>query len=228
MLLAPVASSDPPEDNDSEFVFARIQFNMHMRFGRWGGWREPPWMHDHPYAEDAFLTVLKEVTAIRVQKDSFKIVRLDSPELFKYPFAYICEVGFLNLTDAETLNFREYLNRGGFVMVDDFRGPRDFENFLVQMKKVFPDRDLIPLDISHPIFNSFYDFESLDVVPPYGDEAVRFFGLEDKRGNLQMVVNHNDDLGEYWEWLDQGAMPLKPAAESLKLGINYLVYAMTH
>src|SRR5437016_13722201 len=146
------SSSDVPRQ-DSEFVYARIRY--HMTSDAWRV-REVPWHHDYPYGDRTFPTVLAEVTNIKTSPTSYKIVDIDSPELFDYPFAYLCEPGYLELNQKDTKNFREYLERGGFVMVDDFRGQRHLQNLIYQMKKVFPNRDIVPLTISHPIFDSFY------------------------------------------------------------------------
>jgi hypothetical protein len=113
-------------------------------------------------------------------------------------------------------------------MIDDFRGPVHLQNLVYQMKKVFPNRNIVPLDVSHPIFNSFYNIDSLDMAPPYGRGPVEFLGLEDERGRLMMVIDYNNDLSELWEWLDQGTLPLQDAAQSLKLGTDYAMYSLTH
>src|SRR6185369_11552467 len=103
----------------------------------------------------------------------------------------------------DTKNFRDYLERGGFVLVDDFRGPAHLNHLVNEMKKVFPNREIVPLNISHPVFNSFYNLETLDVRPPYGRGPVQFFGLEDDHGRLVMIINYNHDLSEVWQWLDE-------------------------
>src|SRR5688572_2384605 len=110
--------SDVP-DPASEFTFARVEFTMNLeaRFQR-----EAPWHHDYPYSEDLYLTMLKEVTTIHTSTESYKIVRFDDPDVFQFPFLYVSEPGFMNLTEKEINGLREYINRGGFVMFDDFRG----------------------------------------------------------------------------------------------------------
>jgi hypothetical protein len=190
--------------------------------------REVPWHHDYPFGDELFPTFVKEVTTVRTESEAFQIVDIDSPQLFQYPFAYMCEPGYLELNAKDTENFREYLDRGGFVFVDDFRGPRHLTNLVRQMKKVYPGRDLVPLHVSDPIFSSFYKIDSLEMPPPYGNMPVEFLALKDDRGRVQMVVNYNNDLSEVWEWLDKGELPLHDAALTLKLGVNYLVYAFTH
>jgi len=224
MLPAAAAfDNDPPKD--AQFTFARIRFHMSFE-GNFG--RELPWHHDFPYAEEAFTTFVKQVTNIYTAPNAYQIVDIDSPDLFKFPFAYFCEPGFLQLSDKDAKNLREYLNRGGFLMVDDFRGGRDLNNLIYQMKKVFPNREIMPLDVSHPIFDMFYKIESLDVRPPYGPGPVQFYGLEDDHGRLVMVISYNHDIGEVWQWLDEGSLSLQDAADSLKFGTNYLMYSFTH
>jgi len=233
VLVAAFASqavSDVPEKEGSEYIFARVQFNMDRRWVF--DYREAPWHHDYPFSEDLYLTMVKEVTGIHTTRESFQIVQLDSKDIFKYPFLYVSEPGYMELTPAETANLREYFNRGGFVICDDFRGI-DLDNLKRQMKRVFPDRDMNKLDVSHPVFHSFYDIDSLVMEPPYRDSRYRgggpeFWGLSDEKGRLILLANQNNDLGEFWEWVDRGEMPFKPAAMSVRLGINYLVYAMTH
>src|SRR5262249_19645898 len=123
---------------------------------------------------------------------------------------------------------RNYLDRGGFILVDDFRGPAHFANLREQMLKVYPDRELVRLDVSHPIFHSFYDIDSLDIPPPYGFYPVEFWAMLDPKGNIQMIVGYNNDISEVWEWLDKGEMSLHDSVTALQLGTNYLIYSMTH
>jgi hypothetical protein len=220
-----VAGSDPDDGKDrSGFVYARIRYHLINSFRR----GEVAWHHDYPYGDEQFVTLTQELTTVHTTRESFEIVDIDSKDLFKYPFAYLCEPGNMDLLPQDVINFREYLNRGGFVLVDDFRGPRDFENLIYQMKLVYPDRNLVRLDINHPIFHAFYDTDTLEMQPPYGQFPVEFWGLEDPKGNLQMVVNYNNDLSEVWEWLDRGEMPMREAALAVKFGMNYLIYALSH
>jgi hypothetical protein len=226
-LLPAVASFDSEPPKDAEFTYARIRYHMTPE-AMYEQRREVPWHHDYPYGDEAFPTFLKEVTHIHTASNAYQIVDIDSPDLFKYPFAYLCEPGYLELNEKDTRNFREYLERGGFVMVDDFRGPRHLNNLIYQMKKVFPNRNIIPLTLAHPVFDSFYRIESLDMRPPYGPGPVEFLGLEDDHGRLVMVIDYNNDLSEIWQWLDEGSLSLHDAAESLKFGTNYVMYSLTH
>jgi len=230
LISASLAVSDAPDKTGSEFVFARVQFNMR------GLWfletPEAPWHHDYPFSEDLYLRMLQEFTNVHTNPESYKIVELDSPDLFKYPWIYVSEPGFFNMTPKEIANFREYIDRGGFVICDDFRG-RDLEVLRREMRKVIPGREMSRLDISHPIFSSFYDIKSIEMEPPYYDGRFlggkpEFWGLSDADGRLVMIANQNNDLGEFLEGMDHGERPLKYSALAVRLVVNYLVYAMTH
>jgi len=237
-VFLPRSLSDAPPQ-DSEFVYARIRY--HMTPGAFM-MREAPWHHDYPYGDETLPTILGEVSHVRTGSTSYKIVDIDSPELFRYPFAYLSEPGYMDLNSKDVVNLREYLDRGGFLFVDDFRtadssrqtggGPEDdIAHFRRELKKMYPDRDFVRLDLSDPIFNVFYRIKSLEMTPPYifpGQHPVEFLGLRDTHGNLQMVLDNNNDISEYFEWIDQGRMSMHDAATALQFGINYAMYAMTH
>jgi hypothetical protein len=238
-LAGPAVSYDDV-DEYPEFVFARVQFNMTLSALLD---YEAPWHHDFPYAEDLYLSLIEEFTGVQTSPDAYQIVRLDDPDIFEFPMLYFSEPGFMDMTGREEENLRDYFNRGGFAMFDDFRGA-DLNNLAVQMKRLFPDRELFPMSIQHPIFNSFYQIETLQMVPLYGgfigpdgefivtDDRFtggpEFWGMEDEKGRLILIANQNNDLGEYWEGLDQASVPFEDAANSVRLGINYLMYALTH
>jgi len=219
---------------DTEFVFARVRFrDFRGGFGAFGGFGgfggKPGWAHDYPSAEQHILQVASEATGINLRKDSYVIVELESEELFQYPFVYFSEVGTMNLTDREIENLREYFNRGGFAMIDDFEGARAIGSFANQMRRVFPNRAFVEMTLDHPIFHSFYEIPTLDVTPAYGaDSPPKFYGYYDERGRLLMIINHNNDVGDFWEWIDQPRFPLQPSTEALRFGINYFVYSLTH
>jgi hypothetical protein len=231
LAICPSASSDGQKYDESGFVYARIRFHMnpYMRGGI-NAEGQVPWEHDYPFSDELFPSILKETTSVFTTPMSYQIVDIDSPELFRFPFAYLCEPGFLQLTEKDAANLRQYLDRGGFIMVDDFRQYRALQNLAEQMKLVYPDRDIAPLDIKHEVFHTFYEMneQDLHMPPPYGYEPVQFLGLSDSKGNLKMVILYNNDLSEFWEWLDKGQRSLHDAATSLKFGINFVIYAMTH
>jgi hypothetical protein len=210
----------------TEFVFARI------RYGTGGGYyRGDGWAHDYPDAEEHILQVASEATGINLHKMSYVVLDLDSEDIFKYPFVYFSEVGEMSLSEKEVENFREYLNRGGFAMIDDFDSRIDLEHFLREMKRLFPNRDFPELELEHPIFHTFYEIPTLAIDPPYRARdggRPTFYGYYDDRGKLLMIINHNNDVGDFWEWIDQPRYPLQPSTEALRFGINYFVFALTH
>src|SRR5579884_4562903 len=161
-LLSWTPKSSTDGRNEPEFVYARIRYHMTFDGARM---REVAWHHDYPYSDEMFPSVLSEVTSIKTSNAAYKIVDIDNPELFKYPFAYMCEAGFLDLRPQDVVNLREWLDRGGFLMVDDLRTSDyshytggfedDISHLRGEIKKMYPDRDFIRLELSDPIFNTF-------------------------------------------------------------------------
>jgi hypothetical protein len=174
------------------------------------------------------MKILAEVTRLDVNADGH-ILSFEDEEVFKVPIAYLCEVGFLDLSEKEVRNMNQYLLRGGFLIVDDFRGERDLDNFKRQMKRVLPDRAIEELPRTHPIFNCFYDISNLFPPPPYAQNLIpQYFGISDDKGRLMMVIDYNNDISEYWEWSDNPLMPIEQTNEAYKYGVNYVMYALTH
>ena len=211
-----------------KFTMARIRYST-GNFGWFGpGGQGPPWSHDYPQAQQHLMKILAEVTKLDVNEES-PIVSFEEEEVFKYPIAYLCEVGFLELSEKEAHNMREYLLRGGFLIVDDFRGEGALENFKQQMKLVFPDRSLEELERTHAIFTCFYDISNLFPIPPYARNLIpQYLGVKDDKGRLMMVVDYNNDISEYWEWSNDPFMPIEQTNEAYKYGVNYVFYALTH
>jgi hypothetical protein len=165
-----------------------------------------------------------------VRIDASNILTLDDAQLGKYPIAYMAEAGFWRPNDAEVLGLRNYLTKGGFIIFDDFAGEH-WMNFQTQMKKVLPGLRPIELDLSHPIFDSFYRIKSLEYDHPvYRGARSVFYGVfeaNDPTKRMLAIVNYNNDLSEYWEFSDTGMFPLDMSNEAYKLGVNYIIYALT-
>jgi hypothetical protein len=236
LAFASHASSDWSEPRP-EFTFARLEVSNRDPFLYWPDYfaeDRPPWRHDHPSA-DAFITnLLHELTYVRVAPDSFKIVSLDSDEVFKYPFLYLSEPGFLDLDEKEIHNLGEYIRRGGFIMADDFRSEEFLNNWdelavlRDTLKRAVPERELVRLDLSHPVFHSFFDVDTLDMKAPYGEFKPEFWGMSDEYGNLQILAFYNNDVGDFWKYLDHGDKPLEDSTRSIRVGVDAIIYAMTH
>jgi hypothetical protein len=241
-LFADVRSPDVPYENspyDGDFTFARIKFEP----TEWGpgpyfwGW-DLKWNHDYPWAEQNLMNILEELTGIDANLDGGNIYATDDPELFEHPLAYLCEVGFWNPTESEARGLRQYLLKGGFLVVDDFadmylRGPQ-FKNFERQMARVLPGHRLVELTPGHPVFQTFFRMESLDFTHPklpYLDTL--FYGIfenNDPGGRLMVIANYNNDIGDYWEWSDQpdSWYPVDLTKKGFQLGVNYVLYGLTH
>jgi hypothetical protein len=180
-------------------------------------------------------TALSRLTKTYTTPESYQIVDIDSEELFQYPFAYIAEPGFLNLLPGDVKNIREYLDRGGFLLLDDFRGNEfdnsHFVNMEEQLRRIYPDRELEPVNPGHPIFHTVFDLKPIDMLPPYrmyNSGEPQFLAISDPNGNIQIMVDFNTDISEYWQALDVGQCSIHEASQAVELGVNYAVYAMTH
>lgn len=230
------------EDMSGKFIMGRIRFDVSMYGGYYGmhlGDNGYPWSHDYPGAGMHLMKILKELSKTETVLDKFEpIFSFEDPELYKYPFVYLCEIGYMNLSDKEIAGLREYCLRGGFIMVDDFRSDREFAILRSHLKRAFPEYEMKKLDIKHPIFNCFFSIKTLDLKPIYGGGYVtrgemqlpEFWGLEDSTGRLMMVIDYNYDISDYWQWSDDPFAPIDTtnSDEAYKFGVNYIVYALTH
>lgn len=218
---------------DGSFTFVRISFAVDLRQGfRFGrGNRQPPWAHDFPRAERNFLKILEETTLIRPREGAHNIFATDDPELTRFPVAYLSEAGFWAPTDPEVEGLRDYLLKGGFLIADDFRG-QDWFNFEAQMRRVIPEGRFVELEETAQIFDSFFRIEDLaSLASPTYQVQPMYFGLyedNDPEKRLLVIANYNNDIGEYWEFADVGYYPIDLSNEAYKLGVNYIIYAMTH
>lgn len=222
----------PNTPYDGKFTFVRIRYNTGAMGGEGGfGYGDPRWNHDYPRAEAHFGKILSELSLVPTFQGGGNVLTFDDPELFKFPIAYLTEPGFWTVNQKEIAGMRAWLAKGGFLIVDDFVG-NHWYNFEAQLKTVLPDARLVKLDVTHPIFDSFFRIASLDFYHPYY-QGVRseFFGVfedNDPEKRLMIIVNYNNDVAEYWEWSDTDFAPIELTNEAYKLGINYVLYAMTH
>ena len=211
---------------DGRFTFARIRYSQ----GDDGGFRRDiKWAHDYPRGERHFTKILSELSTLRVRTQDSNILALDDPELFKYPVAYLCEAGFWRPSDAEVLGLRNYLLKGGFIIFDDF-ARNDWFNFESQMRRVVPELRAMRLTPQDKVFDSFYHITDLTYVHPYYGLPSEFWGYyehNDRSQRLLAIVNFNNDLSEHWEFSDEGFFPLEASNEAYKLGVNYLIHALT-
>jgi len=231
---------------DGRFTFVRLKYTTAPGGYWYGGW--PAWGHGYPLAEQNLMRIMNEVSFLNPHTEEINALTLDDPELFRYPIAYIIEVDWWAMTDSEAAALRTYMQKGGFVIVDDFK-PRRFRGgfgggsggygygsgwdvFEAAMARVLPNARFFDLQASHPIFHSFFEIDRLDIIPQaYIAGRPIFRGLfedNDPGKRLQMMVNYNTDVSQFWEWSGTGLRPIDDTNEAYKLGVNYIVYGLTH
>ena len=236
---------------DGRFTFVRVKYTTAPGGYWYGGW--PAWGHGYPLSEQNLMNIMNEVSYLGPHIDEINALTLDDPELFKYLIAYMIEVDWWAITDNEAAALRTYMQKGGFVIVDDFK-PRRFRGgfsggfgsgegasfgygsgwdvFEANMKRVLPAAKFLDLQASHPIFHSFFEVDRLDIIPQaYIAGRPVFRGLfedNDPAKRLQMIVNYNTDVSQFWEWSGTGLRPIDDTNEAYKLGVNYVIYGLTH
>ena len=234
---SPPSLSSPPQDfgnvpYDATYTFVRVRFNSAGRgfgrgFGRGGG---PGWAHDYPYADDNFVKILDEITLLEPNTTGTNVIDADSPELHRYPIAYVSEPGGWAPTQAEVDNLVSYLRKGGFLILDDFRGQGEWSRVEAIFNVILPGHRFRTLELEEPIFNSFFQIETLDLPPPtFQQYRPVFLGLhedDDPEGRLMVIANFNNDIGDYWEYSDLGYFPIDLSNEAYKFGVNYVIYAL--
>jgi hypothetical protein len=229
------------------FTFVRVEYDSAWgRGGRRRGWGGGgSWATDWPDSDLNFSFRLQQLTSLRVNPDPISL-RLTDEKLFDHPFLYMIEPGSLAFSEEEVVALRRYLFNGGFLMVDDFWGDDQWQNFYREIKRVFPDREPEELPLSHEIFQCVYRLKERPQVPsihswlqtgvtyePYhgGDtQTVHYKGISDDKGRLMVIVCHNTDLGDGWEREGESAEYFHEFSEkkSYPMGINIVTYAMTH
>ena len=216
---------------DGKLAFFRIRYATGFGgFGRRGGNREPPWAHDYPTADQHMMKIISQLTTVGPHTTGSNIYSLDDPDMMNHPIAYLSEPGQWTMSEDEVKGLRTYLLKGGFLIVDDFRG-NDWWNLEEQMKLVLPELRFMQLDLTHPIFNSFFEIKNLEMLGFYSEYgAPSYWGLfedNDPTKRLIAIANRNNDLGEYWEYSDTGYVPIDFSNEAYKFGVNYFIYGLT-
>lgn len=246
----------PPDYQEkTEWAFGRLMYPnaAFARGGRGfgfrgrgfgGDWREGGrgifWTMDYPRSDRHFSVALRRLTRVHTRSVE-EPVNLDEGFQYNWPFLYGVEVGHWDLTDSQAKALREYLLRGGFFMCDDFHGDIEWEVFAASMKKIFPDRTIVDLDAKEAIFHTVYDLDDKYQVPGAlyletgktyekgeSGKVPHWRGIYDDRGRLMVAICHNMDLGDSWEHADNPEYPQNFSALGLRIGMNYLIYGMTH
>jgi hypothetical protein len=227
----------------AEFSWSRLRYTPAMGsdgyggFGGFGG-RGGTWQRDYPKADRQFLVALNRLTRIQ-GRSTEQVVGLDNDDIFNYPFVYAVMVHTWTFSDDEAKRLREYLEKGGFLMVDDFHGTEDWENFMTGIRQVFPNRPVEDLTDKDEIFHVLYDMDDRFQVP--GEQYIRsgrtyekdgyvakWRGIRDDKGRVVVAICHNMHLGDAWEWADDPEYPEQFASMAFRVGLNYVMYSMTH
>jgi hypothetical protein len=217
---------------DGRLVFVRVRYEMGFPgSGRARGSRgEPPWMHDYPTADIHMMKILKELTLVDPRVDGSNVLTLDDPALFDYPIAYMSEPGYWTMSDEEAKGLGSYLRKGGLIIFDDFRDEHWYQ-LEEQMKRALPEGRWIQLTADNKVFHSFFEIDGLDLLTSYGPHKPEYLGIyenNDQSKRLMAIANFNNDLGEYWEFSDQGIDPVDLSNEAYKFGVNYFIYGLIH
>jgi uncharacterized protein DUF4159 len=229
----PMASNNIPYDG--RFTFVRLSYET----APGGYWYRglPSWAHGYPISETNLMKIMNDISLLGAHDDEVKTLALDDPDLFNYPVAYLIEVSWWTMTDRQGELLRDYLRKGGFLIVDDFKAEGDFGSpgwgpFEANIRRALPDARFFDLAVSHPIFHAFFEIASLDQFPQaYNAGPPVFRGVfedNDPSKRLLMIVNYNTDISQFWEWSGRGVRPIDDTNEAYKLGVNYIMYGLTH
>ena len=220
-----------------EFYFTRVAYS-----GGGGGfrrWRRQSWATDYPKSDRQFLIVAERLTGLDMFMEEHPR-RLTDEHLNRFPFLYALEVGGMSMTPEEATALREFLLRGGFLVVDDFWGTYEWEIFEYEMQKVLPEYPIVDVPLEHEIFHTFYDIDEIVQVPNVNNgrrggatwerDGYEPFvkGIFDEEGRLMVIINWNTDLGDAWEWAEDPYYPLRYSTYAIQMGVNFIVYAMSH
>jgi hypothetical protein len=236
----------PPDyQTPGEFVFARWMFPSGANDGYYprfqGDWRQglSLWTQDYPRADRHFALAMRRLTRVDTRSVE-QPVNLDEHEEYDLPFLYAVQVGEWGPTDKQCVELREYLLRGGFFMADDFHGRQEYQVFLERMKLVFPDRPILEIPKDDPIMHVVYDLTDLVQVPGQahvragckncedGGRGAHWQGIYDDKGRVMVAISYNSDLGDAWEFADDPTYPADSAHTAIRVGVNDVIYSMTH
>ncbi|MBA3711276.1 MAG: DUF4159 domain-containing protein [Pyrinomonadaceae bacterium] len=230
----------PPgmSETGGEFTFVRAIYSS--PYSPYNTWRGGSWTVDFPEADDHFITGVRDWTgtSLNISSRPEQLPLLDD-RLFDFPFLYMVEPGFLDLSAEEAARLREYLLRGGFLYLDDFHGESEWRNVQEQLSKVLPEYQIVDLPLTHPIFHSYLDIDEVVQVPGLhtwvrgvthekGGITPHYMGVVDKHDRVVVFITRNCDFGDAWEWIDDPMYPSKYGLAAYKVAINAVIYSMTH
>ena len=222
----------------TEWAFGRLRYPSGGGYGRWR--RRSSWSTDYPKADRQFVMGVRRLTRLHT-RSSEQVVDLDidDDEIYNWPWISAVEVGHWVLTDAQCRKIREYLLRGGFLMTDDFHGTEEWAVFMESMGRIFPDRPIVEIENKDAIFHVLYDLDeriqvmgtvTLGSGVTYERDGVvpHWRAIYDDRGRIMVAICFNQDNGDAWEWADHPQYPERAASQAYRMGLNYIIYSMSH
>ena len=230
-VAAPVAWSqrqrfgiEPNAAYDGRYTFVRLRYTQGYRMA---------WSADYPQMERNFMSILGELSTLKLHRNQSNVHTLDDPELTKYPVAYLTEPGYWMPSDQEAAGLRNWIAKGGFLIVDDFYFAQQWDVFERSMRQVLPNGRIVPMELSHPVFNTFFHIKTLDGMTHPASRAAKaqYLGIyenNDPTQRLQVIINFNNDIGDYMEWSGEGWYPVNLSNDAYKFATNYVVYGLTH
>jgi Domain of unknown function (DUF4159) len=214
------SSVAPNVKYDDRWAFTRLRYHPNSS-----------WNHDYPRADRHLAYIVADISTARVHTEGSNVLDLGDPEIFNHPLVYMSEPGFWDMTDEEAHNLRLYLLKGGLILFDDFEESQ-WNNMAAQMHRVLPENHWIEIDVSHQIFHSFFELKKINydhpMYPGMVPDYKALFENDDPHRRMIALANHNNDLAEYWEWSDTGLFGVDPTNEAYKIGVNYVIYSLTH
>jgi len=233
----------------AEWIQARLMYPPHpearftrmFRFGSPNDWRQggTSWTQDYPRADRHFAMALRRLTRVSVRSVEQPVNLDDGDDVYNWPWLVAGEMGDWKLTPAQAAKLRDFLLHGGFLMLDDFWGPEEYARFAESMTLVFPDRQVVDIDNADGIFHTVYDLD--DRYQILGEWALhgrmnyrasgtvaKWLGVLDDRQRVMVAISFNSDIGDSWEWADDPSYPEKYSALGMRIGVNDVIYAMTH
>lgn len=233
----------PPDYQEkTEWAFARLMFPPGANDGYRGRFDGDfrlglsLWTQDYPRADRHFSRAVRRLTRLHVRSVE-QPVNLDEGDAYDWPWLYAVQVGEWGLSDQQAKEMREYLLRGGFFMADDFHGTYEWQVFEERIKKVFPDRPIVEIEDDDPIFHTVYDVDDRFQIPGAAHlrlgykndgKGAHWRAIRDDNGRIMIAISYNSDVGDAWEYADEARYPEKFSGLAIRLGVNYVIYAMTH
>ncbi|MEJ0035754.1 MAG: DUF4159 domain-containing protein [Gammaproteobacteria bacterium] len=232
----------PPDyDKPAGFVVARLMYPSGGFRGGYGDWRQggTSWAVDYPRGDRYFASILRRLTTIDVRSVEQPVNLEDGDDVFDWPYLIVGLAGYWNLDDDMVKKLREYLLRGGFLLADSYFGSDQWAGFTEGMRRVFPDREIVDLPDDHPLFHTVYDLDGKHMVPHFDEWSGRagYLGdgntphwraILDDDGRVMVAIAFNNDLGDSYQWADDPRYPAESASLGLRMGVNFVVYALTH